>query len=148
MKKSNFIYGAIFVLIGILFIMLAVFKESRLGSIFIGLGGGFLFNGVISIFRYFYYSNDKNKEKYLKKLENERIELHDELKESLRNKSGRYAYIINLIILFISAFVFACLSMMEITISMTAFIIYLIVLIILNYVLGVYIYKKLLNKYK
>ncbi len=148
MKKSNFIYGAIFVLIGILFIMLAVFKESRLGSIFIGLGGGFLFNGVISIFRYFYYSNDKNKEKYLKKLEKERIELHDELKESLRNKSGIYAYIINLIILCISAFVFACLSMMEITISITAFIIYLIVLIILNYVLGVYIYKKLLNKYK
>ena len=41
MKKSNFIYGAIFVLIGILFIMLAVFKESRLGSIFIGLGEAF-----------------------------------------------------------------------------------------------------------
>ncbi|WP_171020612.1 hypothetical protein [Anaerofustis stercorihominis] len=46
-----------------------------------------MFNGVISIFRYFYYSNDKNKEKYLKKLENERIELHDELKKALEIKA-------------------------------------------------------------
>lgn len=69
---------------------------------------------IFMIYQYFYWNSPRNREKYAEKLENEKIELHDELKVKLRDKSGRYAYVLELITISISTVIFSILGKLEI----------------------------------
>lgn len=98
-------------------------------------------------YKYFYWSKPENKERYNEKIESEYIELHDELKEQLRNKSGRYAYIANLIILLFSIIIFSILSFLYENIDIKYIVVFLSGLLVFQYILGIIIYKKLLKNF-
>lgn len=69
------------------------------------------------------------------------------MKENLRNRSGRIAYNITLIIIGISIIVFGMLGALDV-IDSDLLVIYLGILLVFMYVIGIVIFKKLLKEYK
>lgn len=84
MKKNNLIIGITELSIGLIALVAAVLFDTRLEAMMIGLAGGMIGCGLMLTGKYLYWSHPKNKDRLREKLEYERIELHDELKE----KSG------------------------------------------------------------
>ena len=110
MKKSNLIAGVAYVLVGVACLIVALLTETKLEGILWGFAGAGVLPGIMMIGKYFYWSSPKNKERYEERLENERIEMHDELKTKVRDKAGRYTYILGLFVISISIFAFSILS--------------------------------------
>ena len=89
MKKSNLITGILYVLFGVACLIVALLIETKLEGILWGFAGAGIFPGIMMICKYFYWSSPENKERYEERLENERIEQHDELKTKIRDRAGR-----------------------------------------------------------
>lgn len=147
MNQNNFIIGLIYLIAGIAFLTFILLFETKVNSILIGFATtGILFGSVI-LWKYYYWAKPKNKNKYNEKMETEDIELKDERKEMLRDKSGRYAYILGLIILSISIVMFSILGTLEIIKNNNLIIIYLWGLFIFQYIIGIVIYRYLSKRY-
>lgn len=86
--------------------------------------------------------------RYKEKLENEKIEQHDELKVKLRDRAGRYAYELSLVIVSISIVVFAILGQFEIIDNSRMIVLYLGALFIFQIIIINVIFNHLLKKYK
>ena len=102
MKKSYLNRGIILVLAGACFILVAVFTESAFDGLLWGFAGGTFVPGIGRIIQYYYWSAPKNKERFQEIQEQKDINLHDELNEKLRDRSGRIAYLVGLLIICIS----------------------------------------------
>lgn len=147
MKKNNFIIGLAYLIIGILCLVFILLFETKLNSILSGFATtGILFGSVV-LWKYYYWTRPENKDKYEEKTQNEDIELKDERKEKLRDKSGRYAYILGLIVLSISVVVFSILGSLEIIDNSEMIVIYLSGLTVFQYIVGIIIYRHLSKKY-
>ena len=108
MKKGNLITGLIYLIVGISCFIIQNIFETGLDSILIGLTGAGVGGGVVMLWKYYYWTRPKNQKEYEDLVEGRTIDLQDERKEKLRDKSGRYAYILGLIILSISLEKSAC----------------------------------------
>lgn len=106
MKKSNLAEGILFISGGVILLCAALLTDTVLDSLLIGLAAGSICSGFVMTCKYFYWNAPKNKERYQEKLAAETIELHDELKAKLRDKSGRYAYTAGLIAVSLSIIIF------------------------------------------
>jgi len=147
MKKSNLITGISYVAIGIIFLLLALSFESKLDSIFFGFAGAGIVPGIIMVSKYVYWNKPANRERYQEKIESEKIELYDELKVKLRDRSGRYAYGIGLITICISIAVFSILDKLQILNNTRIIVLYLGAYLISQIIIGIVIYRRLLKKY-
>ena len=98
MKKSYLWTGLGMIVLGMIFLAIAIFWDTPLGSLLCGFSGAFTAPGIVQVIKYVKWSNPKNAPLYRERLEEEQIELRDERKEMLRNKSGRYAYILGLLV--------------------------------------------------
>ena len=147
MKKNYLNKGIILVIIGICFILAAVFTESAIDGLLWGFAGGTLGPGIGRIIQYFYWSAPQNEERYREKREQEDINLHDELNEKLRDKSGRIAYLTGLYIICISEVVFAILGKMGILTDHKVIVFYLFGLFVFQIVIGIVVYRRLSMKY-
>lgn len=147
MKKNNLIVGLIYLLLGILILISTLFYTIKFESIIFGLGFAFIGAGLGAIIRYIYWTRAKNIKKYEERRELREIELEDERKEHLRNISGRYAYIIGLIIIFLSFIASTIVLMLELMEGIEILWAYLIIYFIFQYIVGVIIFKKLDKKY-
>lgn len=106
MKKSNLWSGLSMTALGILFLLAALLWDTPLESLLFGMFGAFTAPGIAQICKYVKWSNPKNAPVYRERLEQEQIDLRDERKEMLRNRSGRYAYLLGL--LMVAAAIIAC----------------------------------------
>lgn len=147
MKKNMLMAGLLYVLIGIAFLLCGIFLDTKLNSLFWGFAGGGIAPGLTMIYRYFYWIRPQNSNKYAEKMEEEKINLHDERKEKFRNQSGRYAYILGLITICISIIVFSVLSSLEIVQNAKILILYLGGYAVFQYIAGVIIFRHLDKKY-
>ena len=148
MKKNNLMLGILYAVLGSVFLISAISNnENKLSGVLWGLTGAMAGMGFAIIYKYIYWTRPKNKERYAEMLENERIDMHDELKEKIRDKSGRYAYVIALVAIALSMMVFSVLSSLEIIKEGKLIVLYLGGLLIFLYVIGIIIYKRLLKKY-
>lgn len=147
MKKNNLIAGIIYLLAGFIFLTIALLTDTRLESLYFGFTGAGIGSGVMMICRYFYWNSPKNRERYQEKLEQEKIELHDELKEKLRDKSGRYAYILGLVVISFSMVLFSVLDSLDIIENGNIMVLFLGAYLTFQIILGVVIFKRLLKKY-
>lgn len=147
MKKSNLITGILYTFAGIVFLFTALFAHSKLDSLLFGFAGAFIAPGIWMVCRYFYWSAPKNQAQYQKRLEQEKIELHDELKEKLRNKSGRYAYLLGLLVVSASMVCFSILGALEIIGSPRLIVLYLGGYLLFQIAAGIVIYKQMMKKY-
>ena len=148
MKKGNLLEGILFVLGGIILLGAALLTDSVLDSLLIGFAAGAICSGIVMTFKYFYWSTSKNKERYQEKIENEKIELYDELKSKLRDRSGRYAYAIGLMTVSISIIIFSILGQLEVIDNLRLIVLYLGGYLIFQIVIGIVIFKQLLKKYE
>ena len=99
MRKRDFWIGAGMTAAGILYLLAALLWETPMGSLLCGFCGALTVPGVAQVCKYIKWTSPKNAPIYRERLEQERIELRDERKSMLRDKSGRYAYILGLITL-------------------------------------------------
>lgn len=148
MKKSNLLEGILFILGGVIFLCAALLTDSVLDSLFIGFAAGGICSGVVMTFKYFYWSKPENKERYQEKISNEKIELRDELKTMLRDKSGKCAYVIGLLTVSVSMILFSILGQLEIIENSRLIVLYLGGYLFFQIVTGVVIFNQLLKKYE
>ena len=148
MKKSNLVVSIIYILLGIGCLIAGNFIDNGLDGLLFGFSGAGLGSGCISLYKYFYWNSPKHEKEYKEKLKNEQIELHDELKEKLRDKSGRCAYILGLVIVAVSMPVFIILHELGIIENGLIIIAYLFAFLIVEDLAGIIIFKYLLGKYR
>ena len=110
MKKNYLNEGMKLLLVGICLVLAAAFSETAVDGLLWGFAGGALAPGIARIIQHFYWSAPKNQVRYQEMKEQADINLHDELNEKLRDKSGRIAYLIGLLIICISEVVFSILG--------------------------------------
>ncbi|MGF0039493.1 hypothetical protein ACQRBF_01815 [Peptoniphilaceae bacterium SGI.131] len=144
MKKSNLICGLIYIILAGIFLYAAIMFDNKMLNIFYGMTGALGGNGIFTIIRYFYWQ--KNKEKYQEKLEIEKIEQNDELKQKLRDKAGKYTYWIGMLIISLSIMVYSVLGALNI-LDTEHIIIYLGAYLISQVFIGVIVFNHLLKKY-
>ena len=106
MKKNYLNEGMKLLLVGICLVLAAAFSETAVDGLLWGFAGGALAPGIARIIQHFYWSAPKNQVRYQEMKEQADINLHDELNEKLRDKSGRIAYLIGLLIICISEVVY------------------------------------------
>ena len=89
----------------------------------------------------------KNKERYEERLENERIEQHDELKTKIRDRAGRYTYSLGLLVVCFSILVFGILGALEVIDNARMIVLYLSGYLLFQVIAGIVIFNKLMKKY-
>ena len=97
MKKSDLWIGIGFIAAGLALLSAAILAKLH-GSLLYGFSGALIGPGIAQIAKYVKWTRPKNAPIYRERLEQERIELRDERKTMLRDKSGRYAYILGMIV--------------------------------------------------
>ena len=145
MKRSNIIYGLTYIILsGISLYIAIIFDANKMSGVFYGLTGALGVGGIVSIAQYFYWK--RHNEKYEEKLEIERIEQQDELKQKLRNKSGRYAYLFGMFITALSIMAYSLLGVLNIM-DTEYIVIYLSIYLISQLFIGKIVFNHLLRKY-
>lgn len=149
MKKRDLWTGVGMTVAGILFLLAALLWKTPLESLLYGLFGAFTAPGIVQICKYVKWTRPENAPFYRARLEQEQIDLQDERKSMLRDKSGRYAYILGLLIVAAAMFVFAALEAFGVIGEPEA---RLVVLFLGAYALfqliaGMVIYRRLEKKY-
>lgn len=145
MKKSYLSCGLSFIGIGLVLLVAAIIFDTRLQSLLCGFAGAFIGPGAVMAGKYFYWTTPKNAERYNEKLDNDSIEIHDERNEVLRNKAGRYAYLLSLLVISISMVVFSVLGILEIIENTRIIIIYLGGLFLLQ-IVSIFVFHRHLRK--
>ncbi len=148
MKKSNLFESILFILAGFIFLSVVLLADTILDSLFIGFAAGCFSSGIVMACKYFYWSMPKHRERYQEKIANEKIELHDELKTKLRDKSGRYAYVTGLLAVSVSMVIFSILGQLGIINSSRLIVLYLGGYLLFQIVIGIVIFNQLLKKYE
>lgn len=148
MKKSNLIYALIYIILAGISLYVAIAFDDKIGSIslgvFYGMAGALGGSGIVTIILYFYWQN--NKEKYQEKLEIEQIEQQDELKQKLRDKSGKYTYWLGMVIVALSIVVYSVLEVLNIM-ETKHIVLYLGAYLISQVLIGIMVFYYLLKKY-
>lgn len=147
MKKSSLITDFVYLAAGIILLTAALLTDSKLDSLLFGFAAAFICSGSVIICKYFYWNTPENKNRYLERLKNEKIEMQDELKVKLRDRSGRYAYIFGIVIISISLVIFSILGTLEIIDNSRIIILYLGEYLIFQIFAGIAIFNHLLKKY-
>nr|WP_325232160.1 hypothetical protein [uncultured Oscillibacter sp.] len=110
MKKRELWFGLGMIAGGILFLLAALLLETPLDSLFCGFFGAFTAPGAVQVYKYVKWTKLETADSYQRHLEEEQIELRDERKEMLRNKSGRMAYTLGLLAAAVSMTAFSILG--------------------------------------
>lgn len=147
MKKGYLIEGVVFLIGGLILLGVALLTDTVLDSLLFGFASGAACAGLVGICRYFYWKAPANAGKYQEKLAEEKIELQDELKVKLRDRSGRYAYVLGLAVISASMAVFSILGKLEIVGGSRVIVLYLGGYLVFQIVAGNMIYRHLLKKY-
>lgn len=147
MKKSNLWCGAAYALLGLVFLLAGLLWETRLSSLCVGFGAGMLSSGVVQLARYRKWTRPQNAAVYRQRLEEEQIGLRDERKEMLRDKSGRYAWLLGMALCAAAVVVFGVLGALEIVENSRLIVLCLAAYLIVQYGAGVLFYRRLSKKY-
>ena len=147
MMKSDLMVGLLYIAAGVAALLAALGAGDRLDGILFGLAGAGIGPGAVMVWRYAYWSAPKNRERYQERLENERIERNDELKEKLRDRAGRYAYLLGLVVVSVSMLAAGVLSALGILGDCRGFVLYLGAFLVVQIAAGMVFFQRLLKKY-
>lgn len=147
MRKNNLKIGAVYSLIGAVLLAIGLLTGYRLSGLIFGFGFAMTLSGISMVCRYFYWNTEKNRERYAEKLAKEEIEIHDELKTKIRDRAGRYTYLLGLGAVSLSILVFGSLNQLEMAVSARVIVLYLGGYIFFQIFAFNIIYYQLLKKY-
>lgn len=132
---------------GIIFIILAFYTKETAGNYLFGFGGGLLGAGLMTLWSYAYWSRPSQEEVYTEKMLLTEIEQKDELKEKLRDKSGRYAYLLSFGLSIAGLMVLMILWAFGIQLRMDVMINMLAIYMLFQAFSGILIYRVISKKY-
>lgn len=147
MKKSNLWCGLAYALLGMASLLAGLLWETRLSSLCVGFGAGMLSSGVVQLIRYRKWTRPENRDAYRQQLEQEQIELRDERKSMLRDRSGRYAWLLGMILCALSILAFGVLGTLEVVENARPTVLFLAAYLLVQYGAGVFFYRRLSKKY-
>ena len=147
MKKRELWFGLAMIAGGILFLLAALLLDMPLDSLFCGFFGAFTGPGVIQVYKYVKWTKLETPDSYQRHLEEEQIELRDERKAMLRDRSGRYAWLLGMLLCALSILVFGVLGALEIVENSRMMILFLAAYFIVQYGAGVFFYRRLEKKF-
>jgi len=141
MKKSTLYTGIGYLVCAIALILFGKFgPEVSFKELIIGFASGLVLPGIIRIYKYIHWTKPQNALIYEEKMKEEQINLNDERKIMLREKSGRITYIIMFVVLTILNIVFTFIGVEK------WIIITLWVVIAFKYICGVAVFYYLARK--
>lgn len=143
MKKSMLFTGIVYILAGCIFLICGIVLDTKINSLLWGFAGAAIGPGLVMLYKYFYWTRPSHAARYMEKIENEKIELHDERKEMLRNKTGRIVILLNLVLISISIVAISILGKLEIINFSRPIVIVLAVVWVLQLVLFNIVFKVL-----
>lgn len=144
MKKSMLYTGFVYFFVGIISLVIALTTAYPLEPLLWGITGAGIATGIRLLGKYYYWTKPEHKAEYDARLQNEAIQLKDERKVMLRDKSGRLAYIAMMLLQLILTFIFSILSMLDYFYPFSRYAcIGLSILLIIQYVFGVVAYRRL-----
>ncbi|HGM3505745.1 TPA: hypothetical protein ACKOR7_000297 [Clostridioides difficile] len=146
MKKNMLYVGIVYFICGILLVLLATFTEFSFEAFIWGLSGAALGPGVCMIFQYMYWSKPEKAVEYEEKIKNQRIEMNDERRIMLRDKSGRITNQIMSYVFVILIFIVSILSVFSVVVISKWVLVVLGLLILFQFICGVVVYNKLDKK--
>lgn len=146
MKKNMLYVGIVYFICGILLVLLATFTEFSFEAFIWGLSGAALGPGVCMIFQYMYWSKPEKAVEYEEKIKNQRIEMNDERRIMLRDKSGRITNQIMSYVFVILIFIVSILSVFSVVVISNWVLVVLGLLILFQFICGVVVYNKLDKK--
>ena len=147
MSKNNRNVGLIYMAAGLIGLAASLLIENGVGSILFGMSFGAMGAAAVMLWKYFYWTRPANTERYKERLEQENIEIHDERKEQLRCRAGRYAYVLGILVCAVTIFVCGILQALGYKGEFRTLIIYLGLYMIFQYAAGLVIYRRLCRKY-
>lgn len=147
MKKNSLYWALGTIVAGAGLFLIGLLWEVRLSSLLCGMGGGLLFNGIVQLWRYIKWTRPENAPLYQERLEQEQIDLRDERKVMLRDRSGRYAYLFGMALCCFSILAFSVLNILEIQVSGLAIVLFLTAYLIVQYAAGIWFYRRLSRRY-
>lgn len=149
MKKSYLWTGLGMIVLGLGLVAAAIFWDTPLDSLLCGFSGAFFGPGIVQICKYVKWTKLETVDSWRRHVEEEQIDLRDERKEMLRNKSGRIAYVLGMLLACAAIVVFSILGKLGV---MEEAAIRLLILFLAGYVLfqvfaGIVVYKLLEKRY-
>ncbi len=150
-NKHSKQFGSIYIAVGILILGIHYYMSDKISDMLrgmlVGLGFTLSIAGILMIIRTLYYKQPKNADKYVDMLEMEEIDIQDELKEKVRDKTGRMFYRVNIVITIIVTITNVILDNFGIAINNVTLSICLSVYLAFQLIFGSVYYKRLLKKY-
>lgn len=144
MKKSMLYTGFVYFFVGIISLVIALTTAYPLEPLLWGVTGAGIATGIRLLGKYYYWTKPEHKAEYDARLQNEAIQLKDERKIMLRDKSGRLAYIAMMLLQLILTFIFSILSMLEYFYPFSRYAcIGMSILLIIQYIFGIVAYRRL-----
>ena len=149
MKKSYLWSGLGMIAGGILFLLAALLLDTPLDSLFCGFFGAFTGPSVKQVYKYVRWTKLETPDSYQRHLEEEQIELRDERKSMLRDRSGRYAYVLGMLLACAAIVVFSILGKLGVVPEEAAelLIYFLAAFLLVEFTAGILIYKRLETRY-
>ncbi len=149
MKKSYLWTGLGMIVLGLGLVAAAIFWDTPLDSLLCGFSGAFFGPGIVQICKYVKWTKLETVDSWRRHVEEEQIDLRDERKEMLRNKSGHIAYVLGMLLACAAIVVFSILGKLGV---MEEAAIRLLILFLAGYVLfqvfaGIVVYKLLEKRY-
>ena len=149
MKKKELWFGLGMIAGGILFLLAALLLETPLDSLFCGFFGAFTGPGVMQVYKYVKWTKLETADSYQRHLEEEQIELRDERKSMLRDRSGRYAYVLGMLLACAALVAFSILGKLGVVPEAAAelLVYFLAAFLLVEFAAGILIYKRLEKRY-
>lgn len=147
MRKIHGCKGGACLTIGIVLLALALMFQWPGQSYLCGLAGGLIGAGGGMLLRNLYWRLPKNREKYAEKQHEQQIDLKDERKIMLRDKSGRIAYQITIYMYCLLIVIASVFNVAEICMPFAHYaVIALTLLLIFQYITGIIVYRVLVKR--
>ena len=144
MKRSELYMGIGYTLLGIILLMIALLTEFKFEGILWGMIGASIGPGITIICKYVYWSKPENKVRYNEKVKIEKIEMGDERKIMLRDKSGCITYRIMIVIYCVLIMTFSILTVFGYFMPFYKYaVIGFSILLIIQYICGIVIFNRL-----
>ena len=149
MKKRELWFGLGMIAGGILFLLAALLLETPLDSLFCGFFGALIGPGAVQVYKYVKWTKLETADSYQRHLEEEQIELRDERKSMLRDRSGRYAYVLGMLLACAAIVVFSILGKLGVVPEEAAelLIYFLVAFLLVEFTAGILIYNLLETRY-
>ncbi|MDD2957522.1 MAG: hypothetical protein PHR92_03225 [Lachnospiraceae bacterium] len=136
MNKKDKITMVVYIMVGISMMIIGIIIDvDYYSSLIFAMGAGLSLNSIMQFVRYYHNTKPENIESYKEKLRKQNIDLMDERKILLRNKSGYITWAITMVCCFVASFIAALLK------SENIVIIILFVIGVAEYVAALIVYK-------